>query len=108
MENAERSSAIGEQVAAMTKPKNAAAAINDILNSVQALMPLAHKPRNDRAARLYQAESEVFRASIRSEHPTSRSARLAGAERDVTNDARQARANRVVREFRNRYDLWRA
>jgi hypothetical protein len=34
--------------------------------------------------------------------------RIAGAERDVTNDARQARANRAVREFRNRYDLWRA
>jgi hypothetical protein len=91
----------------MTKPKNASAAINDILDSVEALMPLAHKPRNDRGARLREAERQVL-ASNRSEHPVSRSARLAGAERDVTSDAKQARANRAVREFRNRYDLWRA
>ena len=39
---------------------------------------------------------------------TGRSARLAGAERDITSDAKQARADRVVREFHNRYDLWRA
>jgi hypothetical protein len=91
----------------MTKPKNAAAAITEILNSVEALLPLANQRRNDRAARLHQAESEVFRASIRSEHPASRSARLAGAERDVSKDAKQARFNRAAREIRNRYDLWR-
>jgi hypothetical protein len=91
----------------MKKPKNAAAAISAILDSVEALIPAVQKSRNDRAARLHHAEREVL-ASNRSKHPVSMSARLAGAERDVTNDARQARTNRVVREFRNRYDLWRA
>jgi hypothetical protein len=74
----------------MGKPTNAARAINAILDSVAALMPLAQKPRNDRASRLQQAESEVFRAS-RSERPISRSARLANAERDVAKDAKHAR-----------------
>jgi hypothetical protein len=90
MENADQSSAISEQVAAMGKPKNASGAINAILDSVEALMPLAKKPRNDRAGRLQQAESEVFRAS-RSERQIPRSARLANAERDIAGDAKHAR-----------------
>jgi len=91
----------------MTKPKTAAMAIDAILENVEALLPLANKRRNDRAARLQRAESEVFRASVRSE-PASRSSRLAGAERDVRQDAKQARFNRAARELRNRYDIWRA
>jgi hypothetical protein len=81
----------------MTKPKNAAAAINEILNSVEALMPLAHKPRNDRGTRLRQAESEIFQASIRSERPIHRAARLANAERDVSQGKQRLRDVAVYR-----------
>jgi hypothetical protein len=89
----------------MSKPKNASAAISAILDSVEALLPIA-RARNDRGSRLRQAEREVA-ASNQSQRPVSGSARLAGAERDVGKDAKQARLSRAAREFRNRYDLWR-
>jgi hypothetical protein len=67
----------------MAKPNNATGAINAILDSVEALMPLTNKPRNDRASRLQKAESEVFRATRSDRQPLSRAARLADAEHDV-------------------------
>jgi hypothetical protein len=81
----------------MGKPKNASGAINDILNGLDALMPLAQKQRNDRGARLRQAESELFQASIRSDRPIARAERLANAERDVSQGKQRLRDVAIYR-----------
>jgi hypothetical protein len=81
----------------MGKRNNAATAINAILDNLDALMPLAQKQRNDRGSRLRQAESEAFQASIRSERPIHRAARLANAERDVSQGKQRLRDFAIYR-----------
>lgn len=92
----------------MAKDKKSLAAINAILTGVEALMPTT---QNDRGARLRQAEREVAPAGTLSasgaDKHVVRAARLANAERDVSQGAKRELAIRAAHKFRNRYNLWR-
>jgi hypothetical protein len=88
----------------MTKPTNTKSAITAILDGVEVLM--AAPAKSDRASRLARAERETRSAAPTS--PIMRAAKLANAERDVSQDAKRSRSVRMLSEVLDRYNRRRA